>query len=121
MTTTVLVADDNIDAGVTLSSLLEVLGYTVTRATDGREALDIAARLRPRLVFLDIGMPEMDGREVCRRIRATDWGVGSWIIALSGYGTPEDRAASKAAGFDRHCTKPITLATLQEALTHVPG
>lgn len=118
--TTVLVADDNIDAAFTLSELLAVLGHSVECAADGREALEIATRVRPRLVFLDIGMPEIDGREVCRRIRATEWGAGSWIVAISGYGTPEDKAASKAAGFDTHCTKPISLATLQEALTHVP-
>jgi len=121
MTEAVLVADDNVDAGITLAGLLEVLGHTVERATDGREALEIALRVRPRMAFLDIGMPEIDGREVCRRIRATEWGAGTWIVAISGYGTPEDVAASRAAGFDRHCTKPISLATLQEALTHLPG
>jgi len=121
MTETVLVADDNIDAGATLADLLAVLGHTVERAIDGREALEIALRARPRMVFLDIGMPGLDGREVCRCIRDTAWGTGSWIVAISGYGTPEDKAASMAAGFDAHCTKPITLETLQEALTHMPA
>ena len=112
----VLVADDNSDAGGTLAMVLEMLGHTVVRVEDGIAALNAAREMRPRAIFLDIGMPGMSGWEVCRQIRALPWGEEPHIFAVTGYGTDSDRAVSKHAGFDDHCTKPITLATIQRLL-----
>lgn len=112
----VLVADDNSDAGGTLAMVLEMLGHTVVRVEDGIAALNAAREMRPLAIFLDIGMPGISGWEVCRQIRALPWGQEPHIFAVTGYGTDSDRAVSKHAGFDDHCTKPITLATIQRLL-----
>ncbi|BCT92481.1 hypothetical protein LYSHEL_15050 [Lysobacter helvus] len=117
---TALVADDNLDAGQTLAALLELLGHRVALARDGQQALDLAMELHPGVVFLDIGMPELDGWEVCRQIRATDWGAKAWIVAVSGYGQDSDREKSHAVGFDKHCTKPLQIKTVQELLERTP-
>src|SRR5688572_20408677 len=109
----VLVADDNSDAGGTLAMVLEMLGHTVVRVEDGIAALDAAREMRPRAIFLDIGMPGISGWEVCRQICALPWGGEPHIFAVTGYGTDSDRAVSRHAGFDDHCTKPITLSTIQ--------
>ena len=111
-----LVADDNRDAAETLSALLgHLLSLEVTVVTDGRAALQSAIERQPDILFLDIGMPGMTGWEVCERVRATTWGREAKIIAVTGYGQASDRARSKAAGFDRHCTKPM----LYEPLLHL--
>ena len=112
----VLVADDNSEAGATLAMVLEMLGHNVVRVEDGIAALDAAREMRPRAIFLDIGMPGITGWEVCRQIRALPWGGEPHIFAVTGYGTDSDRTVSKHAGFDDHCTKPITLATIQRLL-----
>ena len=117
---TALVADDDLDAGLTLVSLLEVLGHRVLLARDGVEALACAMELRPAVVFLDIGMPHLDGWEVCRRIRATDWGAKVWIVAVTGHGEKSDRDKSQEAGFNKHCTKPLEIKTVQELLERTP-
>src|SRR4249919_1480581 len=96
LTPTALVADDNLDAGQTLAALLELLGHRVVIAHDGAEALECAMDVRPAVIFLDIGMPHLDGWEVCKRIRATEWGAKAWIVAVTGYGQDIDRAKSHA-------------------------
>jgi len=120
LTPTALVADDNLDAGQTLAALLELLGHRVVMAHDGAEALERAMALHPAVIFLDIGMPHMDGWEVCRRIRATEWGAKAWIVAVSGYGQDSDRAKSVEVGFDKHCTKPLQIKTVQELIDKTP-
>ena len=117
---TALVADDNFDAGQTLVALLELLGHRVVLANDGQDALDLAMELKPGVIFLDIGMPRLDGWEVCQRIRATEWGAKAWIVAVTGYGQESDRAKSLEAGFDKHCTKPLQIKTVQELLERAP-
>jgi len=102
----VLVADDNVDAAATLAALLEIAGHTVRVVHDGAAAVEEAARLRPDLVFLDIGMPFMDGYDAARRLRQLPALDGVMLVALTGWGTEEDRARSRAAGFDRHLLKP---------------
>jgi CheY-like chemotaxis protein len=102
----VLVADDNIDAAATLAALLEIAGHTVRVVHDGAAAVEEAARFQPDLVFLDIGMPLMDGYEAARRLRQLPALDGVMLVALTGWGTEEDRARSRAAGFDRHLLKP---------------
>ena len=117
----VLVADDNVDAGDSLGSLLETLGRRVLVVRDGAAAVQAASGELPELAILDLGMPTMDGWEACRRIRALPGGLQVRLIALSGWGTPEARAKSDAAGFDAHWTKPVEAASLLGLVTGEGG
>jgi PAS domain S-box-containing protein len=110
--TRVLVADDNVDAARSLAMVLEMAGYEVRVAHSGREALEQAEWFRPTVLLLDLSMPELDGFEVCRRIRAQPWGEEMRLLALSGWGQPSHRSAATEAGFDRHLVKPIEPAGL---------
>jgi CheY-like chemotaxis protein len=102
-----LVADDNRDSAATCAALLEASGHEVSVAHTGREALDLACRLRPDALLLDIGMPELNGYQLAQRIRATGWGRRAMLIAITGWGQERDKRQALAAGFDRHLTKPI--------------
>jgi signal transduction histidine kinase len=111
----ILVVDDNRDAAGSLAELLRLGGHQVTVAHDGPQALELALADQPEIVFLDIGLPEMDGYEVCRQARAL--GLSDVrIIAMSGYGQLQDRQRSKAAGFDAHSVKPVELDELAKLL-----
>jgi signal transduction histidine kinase/ActR/RegA family two-component response regulator len=112
----VMVVDDNQDAAKSLAMLLRCLGSEVTVAHDGRTALREMENLRPSIMFLDIGMPEMDGNEVARRVRLDSGGQDVILVALTGWGQEEDRRRSKEAGFDHHLVKPVDLQTLQAIL-----
>ena len=103
----VLVADDFHDIADSLSILLQCMGHTVAVAYGGKEALRLAQALQPEVVLLDIGMPDIDGYEVCRRIRAEPWGGEMLLIAQTGWGQEGDRRKSTEAGFDHHLVKPI--------------
>jgi PAS domain S-box-containing protein len=103
----VLVVDDNEDAREALRFLLEDEGHHVSTAGDGPDALRAAEDFRPDVVLLDIGLPGMDGYEVARRLRALPGSHDALIVAVSGYGQPEDRERSRAAGFDDHLLKPV--------------
>jgi signal transduction histidine kinase len=116
----ILVADDNEDAAASLAMMLEILGNEVRTAQDGREAVDTAAAFRPDMIFLDIGMPRLNGYDACRQIRRQPWGESLFLIALTGWGQDEDKRRSEAAGFDRHLVKPVEPAALQELLAAVP-
>jgi CheY-like chemotaxis protein len=111
--TRVMVVDDNRDAADTLGTLLGVLGAEVRVTHCGAEALDVFADYRPEVVLLDLGMPDMDGYEVARRIRERPDSSEVTIIALSGWGQESDRRSSQAAGFDHHLVKPADLGALQ--------
>jgi signal transduction histidine kinase len=113
----ILVADDNQDAALSLTKLLELMGSDVRTVCDSREVLEAAESFRPDVVLCDIGMPEMDGYEVCRRIRKEPWGKDMVLVAATGWGQPEDRQQSRAAGFDGHLVKPVDLQALVELLT----
>ena len=102
-----LVADDNRDSAATCAALLEASGHQVSVAHTGREAYDLACRLEPDALLLDIGMPELNGYQLAQRIRATDWGRGAMLIAISGWGQAQDKRRAITAGFDQHLTKPI--------------
>jgi CheY-like chemotaxis protein len=104
---TVLVADDNRDAAETLALLLDMEGYETAVAYDGLQALDSIRRNRPDAVILDIGMPDLNGYEVARRIREEEWGRNLFLLAITGWGHPDDVARAKAAGFNEHLTKPV--------------
>jgi CheY-like chemotaxis protein len=112
----ILVVDDNADARAAMELLLVDEGHEVRGAGDGPEALDEARRFRPEIVFLDIGLPGMDGYDVARALRAEPAGSGALIVAVSGYGQAEDRARSRVAGFDQHLLKPVTPERLLEVV-----
>jgi CheY-like chemotaxis protein len=101
-----LVVDDNRDAAVSLSMLLRLQGHEVRVAHDGPTALKTAASFRPEMMFLDIGMPGMDGFEVARRVRTTPGLEATVLTALTGWGQKEDRRRTAEAGFNHHLVKP---------------
>jgi CheY-like chemotaxis protein len=108
----VLVADDNRDAAETLAMLLRLSGHEVHVAHSGARALALALQVRPHVGVLDIGMPDIDGYDVARKLRREDWGGGILLIAVTGWGQ-EDKRKAEAAGFDRHLTKPIDPVELE--------
>ena len=109
----ILVVDDNHDAGDALAALLELDGNEVHVAHDGEAALRLADRIRPQVVLLDIGLPGMSGYEVAERMRTTDWGASALLLAVTGWGHPDDRQRSERAGFDEHLIKPIEIEALE--------
>jgi CheY-like chemotaxis protein len=109
----VLIVEDNIDAGDSLSMLLRLHGHDVLVARTGPTALEVAAIFHPALVLLDIGLPGMDGYEVARRLRANPEMTGVTLCALTGYTPSEaDRLRPQHAGFDHHFVKPVSVDTL---------
>lgn len=113
----ILVVDDNCDAAETLGALLEALGATVSVAHSGRSALEALDRFEPDTMLLDIGMPEMDGYELARQVKASPKHAGTLLIALTGWGQAQDYSLSRAAGFDHHLVKPPDIDKLRELLT----
>ena len=111
----ILVVDDNVDAADMLSALLGLLGHNTRSAAGGAEALVLAEAWRPEVAFLDIGMPGMNGYELSERLGRLP-GLSLVRIALTGWGEENDRAHSKAAGFDHHLLKPCDLATVEALL-----
>ncbi|HVT39140.1 MAG TPA: response regulator [Gemmatimonadaceae bacterium] len=107
----ILVVDDNRDAAEGLAALLRLRGHEVLVAHDGPMALDITATEQPSVVLLDIGLPEMDGYEVCRRLRQQGL-ADAQIIAMTGYGQDRDRQRSKEAGFNTHMVKPVDIGEI---------
>jgi len=112
----VMVVDDNTDAADTLVALLTLLGHQAQAVYGGEEAMNLAARFAPDTVLLDIGLPGISGLEVGRRLRERIGGRQLTLIAISGYGQEQDRAATAAAGFDAHLVKPVTSEDLERAL-----
>jgi two-component system CheB/CheR fusion protein len=112
----VLVIDDNVDAAQSLGMLLRLSGQDVVVAHEGATALQRALEHRPQLVLLDIGMPGMDGYEVCRRLRQQPVTQKAVVVALTGWGQEEDRLRSLQAGFDHHFVKPVDWVTLGKLL-----
>jgi PAS domain S-box-containing protein len=116
----ILIADDLRDIADSLAMLLEAMGHVVAVAYDGEQALQAAERLRPRVVLLDLGMPKLNGLEVCRRIRAAPWGAAMTLIAQTGWGGEEDRRRTAEAGFDHHVIKPVDPVALLTLLLRDP-
>jgi CheY-like chemotaxis protein len=112
----ILVVDDHVDAARGLSRLLQLAGYDVRVAHDGRTALALAAAHHPQFVLLDIGLPDMDGYEVARHLRGDPLHRDAVIIGISGYSQEDYHDHSGAAAFDHHLVKPIDLDTLRAIL-----
>jgi signal transduction histidine kinase len=115
----ILVVDDNPASAKTMTMLLRKMGHEVATSYDGAEAVETAARFRPDLAFLDIGLPKLDGYEAARRIRRLPDGSDVTLVAVTGWGQEEDRRRSKDAGFDEHLTKPVGHSTLLRVLGSV--
>jgi PAS domain S-box-containing protein len=115
----ILVVDDNTDSAQAIEMLLELAGHHVEVAHDGLLALDVARRLHPDVVLLDIGLPGMNGYEVARQLRSLPEFRDTVLVALTGYGQSQDRRRSEEAGFDHHLVKPVSTDALL-ALTGVP-
>jgi signal transduction histidine kinase len=103
----ILIVEDNDDAREMLKMMLVMDGHNVRAARNGAEALALAAAEVPEVMIVDVGLPDMNGHEVAGRVRAETWGAGVRLLALTGYGQPEDRERALAAGFDDHLTKPV--------------
>jgi CheY-like chemotaxis protein len=102
----ILIVEDNADARETLQLLLQLEGYQVTAADSGEQAVEQAATTRFDVAMVDIGLPDVDGYEVARRVRAKR-GKDIFLVALTGYGQAEDRKRALEAGFDAHLVKPV--------------
>ena len=114
-----LVVDDNHDAAESMSMLLEMWGHEVAYAYDGPSALRTAQLWSPHAVFLDIGLPGMDGYEVAERLRELPQARDAVLIAITGYGQEDDRRRSRRSGIEHHLVKPVapeTLRTLVDSL-----
>lgn len=116
----VLLVEDNVDALEVLSDLLAMWGHEVRAVPDGLSGVDTALAMRPDVALIDIGLPGIDGYEVARRIRADPNGRALTLVALTGYGTPEQRERATQAGFDLHITKPVQPAGLAKLLQDTP-
>jgi CheY-like chemotaxis protein len=112
----IVVADDNADSAESFAMLLSFSGHEVRVAHDGEEALNALREFRPDVAFLDIGMPGMTGYEVAQAVRAEPWGHEMKLIAVTGWGQPDDRLRARSAGFDRHLIKPIDPAEVDRLL-----
>jgi CheY-like chemotaxis protein len=103
----VLVVDDNRDAADSLAMLIGLDGHEVRMAHDGLEALEVGAQFRPDFMLLDIGMPKLNGYAVAQRLRREAWGERVVLVALTGWGSREDRERAFESGFNHHLTKPV--------------
>jgi signal transduction histidine kinase/ActR/RegA family two-component response regulator len=109
----VLVVDDNVDAAQTVADLLELWGHEPHTAHHGPAALRLADEIRPQVILLDIGLPEMDGYEIARRLREGKAASGAFLVAVTGYGQEDDRRRTAEAGFHEHLIKPVEPEALQ--------
>ncbi len=117
----VLVVDDNRDSAESLGTLLRLVGQETLLAYDGLEALEAVERFRPDLVLLDIGLPKLNGFDVCRRLRAGPSGQDLRIVAMTGWGEDNDRRKSVEAGLDGHMVKPVEFTAILQLLSSLPA
>lgn len=112
----ILVIEDNEDVGVTLTALLEDMGHRVWLARTGQAGIDLVPVARPDVVLCDLGLPELDGLEVCQRVRALGEQMRPLMVAMTGWGRDEDRRRTRDAGFDHHLVKPVSIENLDKVL-----
>jgi CheY-like chemotaxis protein len=117
----VLIVDDNKDSAESLALLLDAVGNLTDTAHDGLEAVAAAERFRPDVVFLDIGLPKLNGFDAASRIREQPWGRSMVLVALTGWGQEEYRRRGRDAGFDIHLVKPVDPSTLMKLLASLPS
>ena len=115
----VLIVDDNVDAAESLGELLAFAGHDVRTAHGGTAGVVAAAEFRPDVMLLDLGMPKLNGYEAARRVRAEPWGASVVLVALTGWGSAEDRRKTHAAGFDHHFVKPVESGAILKLLAAV--
>ncbi len=115
----ILVIDDNVALGETLAIMLETLGHTPTVAMTGYAGIDAAKSCKPRLILLDLGLPDIDGYETCRLLRALPELKAAVIVAQSGRDDAEDIEKAEAAGFNRFIVKPAPFEELQELVSSI--
>lgn len=114
----ILIVDDNKDISDSLNRLLSYLGHETAVANNGKEALFAAKNLKPDIVLLDIGLPDMSGYEVAEGLREK-YGTAVKIVALTGYGQEKDKTIAKEAGFDYHLTKPVSIADINQVIKNI--
>jgi signal transduction histidine kinase len=112
----ILVVDDNVDAADAMTAFLEMEGHEVRTVYSGEEAVDLLAIYNSNVILLDLGLPGMSGLDVARRVRATPSTNDVTLIAITGWGQPQDRASTAEAGFDFHFTKPVDVQQLSQAI-----
>lgn len=117
----VLVVDDNVDAADLLAILLQGAGCETRVSYSGTQALSLGAHFLPHFVFLDIGMPVMDGFETCRRMRQTPWGETARIAALTAWSDERTRLRIGSSGMDLHLTKPLSFDRLMDIVATMQG
>jgi signal transduction histidine kinase/ActR/RegA family two-component response regulator len=117
----ILIVEDDDDARYTLAALLRLGGHEVFAAENGSDGVAMAASLLPDVALVDIGLPDLDGYELARRLRSNQATSRVALVALTGYGTQEDRRAALAAGFDEHLAKPVELEALEAVLSALGG
>jgi len=113
----ILVVDDHVDTAQTFAALLRALGHEVEALTDPAAVEARVAELEPHIVFLDIGMPKLDGWQVAERLRARYPQEALKLVAITAYGEAHDRARSRRAGFDAHLVKPASVDLVESILT----
>jgi two-component system, chemotaxis family, CheB/CheR fusion protein len=113
-----LVVDDNRDAAESFARLIETLGCKAAFVTDPRIAVDTTEHLRPEIIFLDIGMPALNGHELARMLREK-YGWKVRIVAVTAHTEEHDRMLSRQAGFDAHMAKPVSVEAIQDMLVRL--
>jgi len=113
----ILVVDDHVDTALSFAALLRALGHEVEAVTDSMRVEARVAELEPHIVFLDIGMPRLDGWQVAERLRARYSQEALRLVAITAYGEAHDRARSRRAGFDAHLVKPASVDLVESILT----
>jgi CheY-like chemotaxis protein len=116
----VLVVDDNEDGADSLAAILQWSGHETATSYNGLDAIEKVSTFRPEIVFLDIGLPGIDGYEVARRLRADDRTTRTMFVALTGWGSEEDKQKSMDAGFHYHLTKPVLADAVADLLSKFP-
>jgi signal transduction histidine kinase len=115
-----LIVDDNHDSADTLAMMLELLGHQTRCVYDPLLSDEVAAEFEPDIVFLDIGMPRMSGHDVARVLRASPAGRSMTLVAVTGWGQPEERRRTREAGFDHHLVKPVEMAVIRQICNALP-